>query len=140
MKQRARQPVPIGTKFGLLTIINEGESVYQNKVWRRMVTVRCNCGKEKVVQLANLSSQSQKSCGEQSCINEWKRREQAAINAKELQLINRRRAEQEAINKQLEVIQNSEDICVYLAKLGNEELLNKARTDMFTETRKLLVM
>ena len=56
MKQRARQEIPKGTKFGVLTFLHEEPQVKQNNVWRRLAMVKCICGEEKLVQLANLQS------------------------------------------------------------------------------------
>ncbi|MDD4873362.1 MAG: hypothetical protein PHE15_00065 [Dehalococcoidales bacterium] len=49
-----------GDKFGRLTAI---KYMYTGKHWRRYILFRCDCGKEKILQAANVSSGNTKSCG-----------------------------------------------------------------------------
>lgn len=49
-----------GQRFGYLTILEEAE---RSKSKKRRFLVRCDCGKEKIVALANLLNHSTKSCG-----------------------------------------------------------------------------
>jgi hypothetical protein len=52
------------TKYGLLTLINEVEPLYNKKV--RRFLCKCECGNEKIIHLTNLNNGSTKSCG---CLN-----------------------------------------------------------------------
>ena len=138
MKERARQEIPKGTKFGVLTFLHEEPPVKQNNVWRRLAMVKCICGEEKLVQLANLQSKTVKSCGKQACMVENKRREMAAINAAELYQKNKKRAELMEQEKKISDLTKFEFIAISYAKLGQEELMYKAITEMHSETRKAL--
>ncbi len=57
--------VPIGRRFGLLTVIDEAPRMLVGplKRQRRAVYVRCDCGKEIVAELPGLIAGSPKSCG-----------------------------------------------------------------------------
>ena len=135
MKQRARQEIPKGTKFGVLTFLHEEPPVKQNNVWRRLAMVKCICGEEKLVQLANLQSKTVKSCGKQACMVENKRREMAAINAAELYQKNKKRAELLEQAKKMGEQTKYEFIASSFAQLGQEELMKKSITEMHYQCR-----
>jgi hypothetical protein len=56
--------IHIGEKFGRLTLMEEVESLYNNKI--RRFLCECDCGNKKLIHLTNLKSGDTKSCG---CLN-----------------------------------------------------------------------
>ena len=52
--------VPVGTVFGLLTVIGEAERGVRD---RRTMLCLCECGTQKIIELSNLRSGGSKSCG-----------------------------------------------------------------------------
>lgn len=53
----------IGHEFGKLTILKDGEGLYEGKIKRRSVICKCECGNEKEVLLRVIRKGKQKSCG-----------------------------------------------------------------------------
>lgn len=62
---RPRIPVPVGTRFGALTITGEVDAVHRfyGGGTVRLMVVRCDCGNERQVRLMNLRSGNTLSCG-----------------------------------------------------------------------------
>lgn len=60
----AVKSIAIGTAFGRLTVLGEGEPILLKNGWKRgMSRVRCECGAERVVLNGNLNSGLTRSCG-----------------------------------------------------------------------------
>jgi hypothetical protein len=52
-----------GVKFGMLTILRDGNGLYEGKRKRRSVICKCDCGNDKEILLRQLTKGNQKSCG-----------------------------------------------------------------------------
>lgn len=52
-----------GVKFGMLTVLKDGDGLYEGKEKRRSVICKCDCGNEKEVLLRNIKKGKLKSCG-----------------------------------------------------------------------------
>lgn len=52
-----------GVKFGMLTVIKDGNGLYEGKVKRRSVICKCDCGNEREILLRQIQKGKQKSCG-----------------------------------------------------------------------------
>ena len=52
-----------GVKFGMLTILRDGDGLYEGKRKRRSVICKCDCGNDKEILLRQLIKGKQKSCG-----------------------------------------------------------------------------
>jgi hypothetical protein len=52
-----------GVKFGKLTVLRDGEGLYEGKRKRRSVICKCECGNEKEILLRQIIKGNQKSCG-----------------------------------------------------------------------------
>ena len=52
-----------GTKFGILTVLEDGKCLYEGKKKRRSVVCKCDCGNTKEVILKYIKSSKLKSCG-----------------------------------------------------------------------------
>lgn len=100
--------------------------------------VKCICGEEKLVQLANLQSKTVKSCGKDECIKENRRREQARIKYESDLLHQMKLSEKAEKENRMKELGKFEFIAISFAKLGQEELMYKAITEMHSETRKAL--
>lgn len=52
-----------GVKFEMLTVLRDGNGLYEGKKKRRSVICKCDCGNEKEMLLRQLTQAKQKSCG-----------------------------------------------------------------------------
>lgn len=52
-----------GVKFGMLTVIKDGNGLYEGAKKRRSVICKCDCGNEKEILLRQIQRGKQKSCG-----------------------------------------------------------------------------
>lgn len=52
-----------GVKFGMLTVLEDGNGLYEGKQKRRSVVCKCDCGNTKEILLRQIIRNNQKSCG-----------------------------------------------------------------------------
>lgn len=52
-----------GVKFGMLTVLRDGNGLYEGKKKVRSVVCKCDCGKEREIHLRQIQRGKQKSCG-----------------------------------------------------------------------------
>lgn len=52
-----------GQKFGMLTVLRDGNGLYEGKKKKRSVICRCDCGNERELLLRQIQKGKQKSCG-----------------------------------------------------------------------------
>lgn len=60
---RAFTPIPIGSRFTMLVVTGAPSITFDHRQKKRMYPVRCDCGREKLVQCENLKSGATRSCG-----------------------------------------------------------------------------
>ena len=138
MNERARQHIPSGAKFGVLTFMEEVETFFERGKPVRRGVVRCVCGETKIVRIHSILNRSIKSCGKDECIKENRRREQARIKYESDLLHQMKLSEKAEKENRMKELGKFEFIAISFAKLGQEELMHKAITEMHSETRKAL--